>query len=691
MAKCKNIVLFGDDNNCNALLSESASWDYSFSVTDPNYYEVNSYWDRTPDIVPIPRNVAAVKLILEYLGPRKHIFYLSNEDSPNWGSLTKWVRQGNRAFCTGTICRTKAQNDAKQGKSFVPKQANKLPGKVFGTSTVVVVYSVDSDTDYGISKKVMRRLLKSCGRIVVRSRMSDIVSDKGFLAELRAYPALAKKVDVLISVGGMRKKGCNVRRSLSWEQMVEETVEELEAIDEVSSFNRVLVSFHGQGCLIYRTDSYDHRLVYRPQEFEGRCETIEKHIAFSTMAVLLASMVDAGVKPTMDELAQKVAGGLCAVRALLVKGFPVKVTGSKIQIKYPLGAIRKGIRLPRLECEKSGVMVVSIPRFVKRSLSIIHSLSEKSGKSMFDLARSYVREGPASLKDMGVPMLEFEGLRTFDRKEIEQLSNLHTLLESYVVSPSISLPLSICVFGTPGSGKSFAVREIAKSLGMNRKPLEFNLSQMDGYDDLAAAFHDIASEGLRGAAPLVFFDEFDSALHGEQFGWLKYLLAPMQDGVYRDGRSKYSLGRAVLVFAGGVCSAYEMFEERASSDEGRAAKAVDFASRVQAYINISGINSRDPRGDVPYLRRAILLRSLIKAKLGRAGYVLEDGSRLLLHERVLRAFLCANTFKHDARSMRAIVESSRLLPDRMFTPSCIENNCLDLHVSPDFADLLARK
>ncbi|MBK8280226.1 MAG: hypothetical protein IPK94_09000 [Saprospiraceae bacterium] len=55
-----------------------------------------------------------------------------------------------------------------------------------------------------------------------------------------------------------------------------------------------------------------------------------------------------------------------------------------------------------------------------------------------------------------------------------------------------------------------------------------------------------------GKTPLIFFDEFDTAYNSKALGWIQYFLAPMQDGVFKDGEKLHPLGKAIFVFAGGT-------------------------------------------------------------------------------------------------------------------------------------------
>src|SRR5262249_421643 len=137
-----------------------------------------------------------------------------------------------------------------------------------------------------------------------------------------------------------------------------------------------------------------------------------------------------------------------------------------------------------------------------------------------------------------------------------------------------------------------------------------------------------------GEIPIVFWDEFDT----ENLTWLKYFLAPLQDGVFETSAGSYPFGKAIFIFAGGTSHNFKMFNrQRVGQEEAefRDAKGPDFVSRLQGFIDIKGPNPMQhdlgehdaaersvseqqsaasaPRSDVAHLiRRAILLRSALE-------------------------------------------------------------------------------
>jgi hypothetical protein len=236
-------------------------------------------------------------------------------------------------------------------------------------------------------------------------------------------------------------------------------------------------------------------------------------------------------------------------------------------------------------------------------------------------------------------------LGLFREEEARQLDELQKLFQDYLLRPKAGRPLSIAVFGAPGSGKSRLVKTLPKMLGdagASLAPLaEINLTQVQSVDDLATGLsHAIVDAGQQ--VPFVFFDEFDARHAGAPWGWLSWFLAPMQDGQFRVAGRAVPLKRAVLVFAGGTAPSFERFSRR--RHEGFVvAKGPDFVSRLRGHIDIPGVNHDHGQA----LRRAAVAKHLLKEQSKEVDDELQN------------ALLYVGRFKHGARSMEATID---LLP-----------------------------
>ena len=250
---------------------------------------------------------------------------------------------------------------------------------------------------------------------------------------------------------------------------------------------------------------------------------------------------------------------------------------------------------------------------------------ETSSTYLEKLAFLIVKKGFSSVKDF--PVGKFGKLTTVDRTEIESFRSIKNIIGEYINSQKNRKPLSIAVFGSPGSGKSFGVTEVAESIDSEGiEKITFNISQFTSTRDLANAFHRIRDISLKGKVPLVFFDEFDSKFNDEELGWIKYFLVPMQDGEFLDLESMHPIGKSIFVFAGSTYNSFKEFFDFCSylnkqsksyteTDPSRkiSNKCPDFLSRLRGYVNILGLNRANEEDETHIIRRAIQLRSLIEA------------------------------------------------------------------------------
>ncbi|NLX96915.1 MAG: hypothetical protein GXY83_12130 [Rhodopirellula sp.] len=290
----------------------------------------------------------------------------------------------------------------------------------------------------------------------------------------------------------------------------------------------------------------------------------------------------------------------------------------------------------------------------------------------------------------GVPKARYGGYSTVDRQEIERINAVRALIDEYCGNRSDLRPLSIAVFGQPGSGKSFAIKQLGKSLFGDKNPvLEFNLSQFadDSLEHLYEAFHRVRDASIRGTIPLVFWDEFDT----DNLAWLRHFLVPMQDAEFRSGSDTHVFGKSIFVFAGGTKHSFAEFDcsraqGRQEREEFRNCKGPDFISRLRGYIDIKGPNAagNDPEKDPSYvIRRAVILRATLEQMY---GHLIDTRTeRANVDAAVVHAFLNAEEFLHGARSLQSLLAMCRLQGARRFGVAQLNTpNLLSMHVSADF-------
>ena len=298
------------------------------------------------------------------------------------------------------------------------------------------------------------------------------------------------------------------------------------------------------------------------------------------------------------------------------------------------------------------------PGYMRIIMEILHDLKEEVSRN----------SGFGNLRIFNVGHL-----RTTDHAEIGPILVLQTVMDSYVSKETFQRPLCIGVFGPPGSGKSFAVKEVARVVGrkFDDDPFdffEFNLTQFAQPDEINSAIDLIRASVAKGKVPITFWDEFDCRYDGHEFGYLRYFLPSMQDGVTYVHGIPYYIGRAIFVFAGGVKSSWEGMEEmlsKATPQELQLAKTLkipDFMSRLRVVLDIDGIDIKEELlrdsaspAELEELRRILLKRAFIIAHQMDTHWkkAARKTSGLLLR-------LLIAQYKFGARSIEAVIEASRV-------------------------------
>lgn len=490
----------------------------------------------------------------------------------------------------------------------------------------------------------------------------------------------ADELTVITSSDELRKAARQVGYTLSWEQLTGEILAAVQG-DALARARRVIVVVGAAGAVIVERDG-DDVLVFdsRLQEGDwgkqypgvgagyGRC--MDAAVTLGLSGVSGVSLVDA------------VKRGLAAVRAAHRAGFVVDFGRDVCAEPFPLEAVAKALT----EDAQAFASVAYRPTAGASILS-----QGFSGEALAGVALETALHGSAGLPP-GIPVETAGAWASVDRFEIESVRSVRNIMEEYIEhwldGTHAGRPLSVAVFGPPGAGKTFAVRQLAAVLLPGHlRALEFNLSQMQE-DDLEGALHHVRDVALEGELPLVFWDEFDAPFHGEPLGWLHRFLAPMEDGRFRDHSGPHPVGPAIFVFAGGTTARFQDFLAGAEEPAGRAAKKPDFISRLGGYVDVTGPNPQN-EADVAWpLRRALLLRSLVARRAPQMMVPAMPGPRLEIDEGVLRAFLFVGDYLHGARSMAAIVQMSALSGRPRFERSSLPaRHQLALHV--DAGEFLA--
>ena len=535
-------------------------------------------------------------------------------------------------------------------------------------------------------------------------KMSRPVADGPLLEEL--CKRCSQRLIVVMNVNDLRLTEVQVSRQLSWERTAQDIYWELANNPRVQSLSEcahVVVSFYTDGALLLSRPAPDANLqctlFFDPDTAEGmwRKQFPGKMIGYTTC--LTASIVWQAVRnATQPDMVQAIERGVAAMRLLHEKGYDGPCSeGNGCTLAFPAQRIAK--KITALGEEEPELVEASVedpvqfldstgsPPVAKRRGRPWTILEARYAGRLDQVAREIVLRGAENALE-GVPLGRFGKLLTVDRREIESYRSIQAVLAEYCAQPQ-QCPISVAVFGPPGAGKSFGVKQVANEIKPGQvEVLTFNLSQFGGPEELPGAFHQVRDVSLSGQIPLVFWDEFDGCLNGQRLGWLRYFLAPMQDGTFQEGQITHPIGQAVFVFAGGTCHSVDEFIATATQGGGdaRIAKLPDFVSRLKGYVNIIGPNPVDamyPEGDPAYLiRRAIVLRSLLERS---AGHLFEDGraaGALSIDKGLLEAFLHVRMYKHGVRSMEAIISMSTLAGRSRFERSCLPSEAqLNLHVS----------
>jgi len=542
----------------------------------------------------------------------------------------------------------------------------------------------------------------------VGATQSIILATGAPLFESELWEKLLKehrdRLTVIVPVDALRSSGAAIRAPLSWDMAIEQTATELLGDRFASSLalvRRVVVVFGTDGAASFTRLPLAgapgnelservqfERCLYDPECLEGTWTARRPGVAHNTIEIVTAALVRHELNAACYPLYIALGRALAAVRESHASGAGRVGNGRPDLSTKNLG----GLLGPK-QGEPAASYFTAFPHAILDDAKLGPKPATQS-----DLLEDFTGAGLDSVVSTGidvvlrgpevaltpVPKASFGKYFTVDRSEIECLNSIRNLIVTYLNNPKDTRPLSFAVFGPPGSGKSFAVKELMRDVaGDSAANYNFNLSQMAGPSDLHQAFHRIRDAATQGQTPFVFWDEFDTA----KLDWLKDFLCPMQDAEFHAGGAKYPFGKTIFVFAGGTATSLADFDKKSTSPEYKdfnEKKGPDFVSRLRGHIDVKGPNSEEgTSGHAFVIRRAIMLRKNLEK---HAPHLLDPVSKhMAVDASIVRAFLTVTEYLHGARSLESIVSMSNLAKASHFGAAELpSSDLLKLHVTDDF-------
>jgi hypothetical protein len=531
-----------------------------------------------------------------------------------------------------------------------------------------------------------------------------------------------ERLTVILSASALRARGAYISHALSWDKTIEEVAAELEngvSQSDLGQCRRVIILFACSGVasftrkkmMYYSYKDSEHeklndcakfeRLVYDSMHHEGCWRERRPGRILGALSIVTAAVVRHEVNPKIYPLFFALKNSLLALRKNHELGVSID-DNNRFDPFSNRNAIKDEFN-DKEERQNSNIcnaypnfntqcQYVDANRKLKHS-NILRDLTGSGRAYVAAKATEVVLYGPTvALRQ--APKVRYGHYVTVDREEIERINAIHKLITDYKEKTQDTKPLSIAVFGPPGSGKSFSIKQLLSTIFEKQEPLEFNLSQFHTREDLVDAFDWIRDSSIKGQVPLVFWDEFDT----DELTWLKSFLSPMQDGLFRIGSDPHPIGRAIFVFAGSTSRNFDHFikpiseglDESLQGQEFSNKKGPDFVSRLKGFVNIKGpnptpdgeANSDEKNNDASHIiRRAILLRESLR---NYYPSLIDADNIAHISTSVVYAFLHVNKFIHGARSLDSLVSMSSPKENYFNVSALPSTDLLKLHASQDF-------
>ena len=510
----------------------------------------------------------------------------------------------------------------------------------------------------------------------------------------------AERLIFVVRAEDLRAEGIGLSYGLSWEKTCESFVENLGSngkLDTIVTSANLIVLIGCDGAIYHRgRQMAEPILFFDPPSQEG--QFTEKIGSFPGLFEAFVGGLAAKIAEASDDpFIEGIRFGLQVARRLAKLGFASGLEGPRYPVKDiinpPPDEMLESLHIPSQKISQGD----------NRSWSILH---HNIGDPV-QVAHQIVSKGLQSATAW-VPTARFGRLTALDRWEIEAFRTIYNAICEYLSSPQTK-PLNIGVFGSSGSGKSFAAVQVATAAAERRgrqiRHIRIDLTQFSSPRDLCVALNAVRDCSLSGILPIVYIKGFDAALSSNPLGWLIHLLPPMHAGQVFDQGEMRHIGSAVFLHGSSTTATLEDFsepgvggpllrrrslitwkDEMASGDEeveryvpkhGNNSLNQDFLSCLHAFVNVLGLNPVNPEDVLYRVRRAVILRALLEER----EPLLKSANSISVDESILHGLLLVKQLRYGIRSLRTIINMSKVTGKRHFEKAALPPRMqLSLHL-----------
>ncbi|MEZ4500394.1 MAG: AAA family ATPase [Thermomicrobiales bacterium] len=317
----------------------------------------------------------------------------------------------------------------------------------------------------------------------------------------------ADRLTLFCALSDLRREGAPIGKPLSWERTAQDVVAAVADRPSLRAAQRVVVMLATSGAVVVEQDR-PSVVLFDPFHQEGDWERVRPGLSFGAGSCAAAALLTEMTRnPDNPDLGNAVRRGVTASRAMHENGYEAAVVDGGWRITFPLERVSAIIGGD--DGSESDIQIAEIPKNPAWRLfetAFAGSFRDAALKIAMHGERAAGRE---------IPIERMAAWTSVDRIEIESMRSVRNIINEYLETPKKRRPLNLAVFGPPGSGKSFAIKQMARVTTSSGPPisvLEFNLSQFSSIEELPIALQRVRDEAVSGSLPLVFWDEFDSAL-----------------------------------------------------------------------------------------------------------------------------------------------------------------------------------